>query len=114
MARALVEGGAIGAGMNMTRELGNLPANICTPSYLASQARALARGNAALGCKVLDEKKMKELGMGALLSVTAGTREPAVRISRSYVSAAAELAAAAAAAAADCSGRYPAAGQVRL
>ena len=84
MARALVEGGAIGAGMNMTRELGNLPANICTPSYLASQARALARGNAALGCKVLDEKKTKELGMGALLSVTAGTREPAQLIVLEY------------------------------
>ncbi len=83
-AYALVEGGAIAEGMNVARDLGNLPANICTPSYLASQARALARGNAALSCKVLDEKKMKELGMGALLSVTAGTREPARLIVLEY------------------------------
>jgi leucyl aminopeptidase len=72
------------AGANLARELGNLPANICTPSYLASQARALAAQHPHLHCKVLDEKKMAELKMGALLSVSAGSKEPAKLIVLEY------------------------------
>ncbi len=81
---ALAQGLAIGEGMNVARELGDLPGNHCTPSYLASQARALARKHKALSVSVLDEKKMRELGMGALLSVTAGTEEPAKLIVMEY------------------------------
>jgi leucyl aminopeptidase len=82
--RALAEGRAMAAGANLARELGNLPANICTPSYLASQARALAAQHPQLHCRVLDEKKMAELKMGALLSVTAGSKEAAKLIVLEY------------------------------
>ncbi|RMF96886.1 MAG: leucyl aminopeptidase [Gammaproteobacteria bacterium] len=75
--RGLAQGDAIGQGQNLARELGNLPGNICTPSYLAQQARRLARGDRRLQLQVLDEADMRKLGMGALLSVTAGTKEPA-------------------------------------
>ena len=81
---ALSEGGAIGRGMNLARELGNTPANICTPTHLAEQARALARRHTRLRCRVLDEKQMLALGMHSLLSVTAGTREPARLIVLEY------------------------------
>ena len=84
MQEAVSQGQAIGHGMNVARELGNLPANICTPSYLVKEARALARSNAKIKCTVLDEKKMRELGMGSLLSVTAGTNEPAKLIALEY------------------------------
>jgi leucyl aminopeptidase len=87
---ALAEGAAIGEGMNLARELGNLPANLCTPSFLAQQARTLARAQARMRCKVLDEKQMNALGMRSLLSVTAGTREPARLIVLEYRGAARE------------------------
>ena len=70
--------------MNTAKELANLPANICTPRYLAEQARSLAKGNANLTTQILDEKKMAELGMGALLSVSAGSDEPARLIVMNY------------------------------
>ena len=84
LSAALSEGGAIGRGMNLARELGNTPANICTPTHLAEQARAMARRHARLRCRVLDEKQMLALGMHSLLSVTAGTREPARLIVLEY------------------------------
>jgi len=61
-----------------------LPGNICTPTYLASEAKRLARGQAALSVKVLEEKQMKELGMGSLLSVSAGSDQPAKLIVMEY------------------------------
>jgi leucyl aminopeptidase len=82
--QSAANGTAIGKGMNTARELGNLPGNICTPSYLAKQAKALARTHNNLTVTVLNEKKMRELGMGALLSVTAGTAEAAQLIVMEY------------------------------
>jgi len=76
-ANALREGKAIGLGVNEARNLANLPGNICTPTYLARHARKLARNHARLTATVLEEKKMRELGMGALLSVSAGSEQPA-------------------------------------
>ena len=78
------KGSAIGAGVNRCRYLGDLPANTCTPSYLATQARALGRKHERINTRVLSEKQMRELGMGALLSVTAGTQEPAHLIAMEY------------------------------
>ena len=75
--RGLAHGRGIAAGTALSRNLANLPANVCTPSYLASQARELARQHASIRTQVLDERDMKRLRMGALLSVTAGTDEPA-------------------------------------
>jgi len=74
---ALDEAAAISAGMSLTRDLGNLPANVCTPSYLASQAKQLAKGEKRLRVTVLGEPEMKKLKMGSLLSVSAGSRQPA-------------------------------------
>lgn len=82
--KALAQGAATGTGMNEARELGNLPGNICTPTYLAQQARKLARRVENLKVTVLEEKKMKELGMGALLSVSAGSVQPAKLIIMQY------------------------------
>jgi len=70
-------GKAVGQGVNRARELGNLPANICTPTYLANCARELANDHKTLDVEVIDEARMKELGMGCFLSVTAGSAEPA-------------------------------------
>ena len=81
---ALDKGRATGLGVNTARELANLPANICTPTYLANYARQLARERAKLSTQILDEKKMAELGMGALLSVSAGSDEPAQLIVMNY------------------------------
>ena len=75
--QAVREGVAISAGMALAKDLGNLPPNICTPSYLAEQAQALALEFPALRVKVLDEAEMEQLGMGALLSVTRGSAQPA-------------------------------------
>jgi leucyl aminopeptidase len=81
---ALAEGKAIGLGLNEARNLANLPGNICTPSYLSRHARKLARNNARLSVTVLEEKKMRELGMGALLCVSAGSSQPAKLIVMNY------------------------------
>ncbi len=75
---------AIIQGMNLCRDLGNLPGNICTPSYIAEQSQQLAKTFKSIDCKVLDEKDMQKLGMGALLSVAAGSDQPAKLIVMHY------------------------------
>ena len=82
--KALDQGAAMGRGINEARELANLPGNICTPSYLAQHARKLGREQAKLSVSVLEEKKMKELGMGSLLSVSAGSDQPAKLVVMHY------------------------------
>jgi leucyl aminopeptidase len=71
----LTRGSALAAGMSLAKDLGNLPSNICTPSYLARAALDLAK-QYKLRCEVLDRPDMEKLHMGALLAVTKGTREP--------------------------------------
>lgn len=83
-AAAIEQGVAIGAGMDLTRDLGNLPANVCTPGYLAKQAKAMARGESKLKVKILDEAEMRKLKMGSLLSVSAGSRQAAKLIVFEY------------------------------
>jgi leucyl aminopeptidase len=82
--RALRSGEAIARGVSFAKDLGNLPPNICTPSYLADQARKLCGGNARLSAKILTEKEIEALKMGALLSVTRGSRQPPRLIVISY------------------------------
>jgi len=77
-------GDAIAAGVAVAKDLGNLPANVCTPGFLASTAKKLATGKGKLTTRVLNETDMKRLGMGSLLSVTAGTKEPAKLIVMQY------------------------------
>ena len=76
----LDHGDAIGKATQLVRHLGDLPANICTPSYLASIARKIVSKNKSASLKVLNETQMKKLGMNSLLSVTAGAQEPAKMI----------------------------------
>jgi leucyl aminopeptidase len=83
-ARGAEHGDSIATGVSLAKDLGNLPANVCTPSYLARVAKKLATGNGKLTTKVLNETEMKRLGMGSLLSVTAGTAEPAKLIVMQY------------------------------
>ena len=82
--QGLKHGDAIGQSVALSREVANLPANVCTPGYLAGQARQIAKRHKSLRVQVLDEAAMKKLNMGALLSVTAGTREPAKFIVLQY------------------------------
>ncbi|MBK1708333.1 leucyl aminopeptidase [Marichromatium gracile] len=82
--QAIAHGRAIGDGVALARELGNLPGNICTPSYLAEQAETLAADHPKLTTEILDEAAMAELGMGALLSVSRGSRQPAKLIVMHY------------------------------
>ncbi len=82
--KALSHAQAIAGGMTLAKNLANLPGNICTPSYLANQAKKLGTGNAKLKVSALGEKQMEKLGMGALLSVSKGSREPAKLIVMEY------------------------------
>ncbi len=75
---------AIVNGMALAKDLGNLPPNVCTPSYLGRTAQRLARENKNLQTRVIGEAEMKRLGMHSLLSVTAGTVLPAKLIVMKY------------------------------
>ncbi|HET6629849.1 MAG TPA: leucyl aminopeptidase [Woeseiaceae bacterium] len=75
---------AIVTAMSLAKDLGNLPANVCTPAYLARTAQKLARDDSRLQTRVLNEPEMKRLGMNSLLSVTQGSDEPAKLIVMQY------------------------------
>ena len=72
---ALAHGIAIAAGVQFTRELGNLPPNICNPAYLAEQAQTFASRSDKVECEVLDDAAMEALGMGSLLAVARGSAQ---------------------------------------
>ena len=82
--QAVREGMAISAGIQLAKYLGNLPGNVCTPTYLASEAMKLAVNHDKLKTSILEEKDMEKLGMGSLLSVSLGSREPAKLITMEY------------------------------
>lgn len=76
----LVQAGArrgqiIGEAVRFVRDLVNEPANVMTPTAMAERAREMA-SQVGLRCQVLDEQAMRELGMGILLGVAAGSEEP--------------------------------------
>lgn len=77
-------GSAVARGMAVAREMGNLPANICTPTYLAEQAKALAEKYKTMETQVLGEAQMRKLGMGSLLSVGHGSDEESKLIIMEY------------------------------
>jgi len=81
---ALKEAIAIAAGVQFTKNLANQPSNVCTPSYLAAQAKSLAKQYKSIKVKVLEESAMKKLGMGALLAVTKGSAQDAKLICLEY------------------------------
>jgi leucyl aminopeptidase len=73
--QALQEGQAVAAGMIFMKDLANLPGNICTPTYLAEQARAMASEH-ALEAEILGPAEMEKLGMHSLLAVAKGSHQP--------------------------------------
>src|SRR5690606_1567526 len=71
----IAQAAAIANGIDLTKELGNLPANVCTPTYLANTARKMAR-EFKLTAEILDRKQLQAHKMGSFLSVTNGSVEP--------------------------------------
>ena len=67
------EGHAIAEGMNLTKDLGNLPPNFCTPTYLANQAKKIAK-DFKMNSTILSQKQIEKLKMGSFLSVAKGSR----------------------------------------
>ena len=82
--RAVKHASAITTGMRLTRDLGNLPPNLCHPSYLAEEAKGLGKAFKNLKVEVLDEKKIKDLGMGAFYAVGQGSDQPPRLIVMNY------------------------------
>ncbi|MBE7544648.1 MAG: leucyl aminopeptidase [Bryobacteraceae bacterium] len=81
---ALRRGRTTGEAQNYTRILANEPANLLTPLKLVEEARTLA-AEFGLECEILDEARMRQLGMGALLGVAQGSAEPPALIVLKYV-----------------------------
>ena len=82
--KGLKTGQVVGQGMNVAKELANLPGNVCTPSYLATSSRSAANKYKKLSCRVFGEKEMKKMGMDCLLSVGNGSAQESKLISMNY------------------------------
>ncbi len=82
--KAYLEAQKIANGVKLTKDLGNLPSNVCTPSYLADQAKDLAKAHTKLTCKVLDKAAIKKIGMNTLLAVAQGSNEAPKLITLEY------------------------------
>ena len=74
--RGLEHGAAIAAGCSVQRDFANLPANVCTPTFLAEETRALAKRYPSLRVRVLDEPAIRREKMGCLLAVSRGSAQP--------------------------------------
>ncbi|MCW3148535.1 leucyl aminopeptidase [Stutzerimonas stutzeri] len=82
--RAARHASAIASGMAFTRDLGNLPPNLCHPSFIAEQAKQLGKSFKGLKVEILDEKKLRELGAGAFLAVSQGSEQPGCIVVMQY------------------------------
>jgi leucyl aminopeptidase len=74
--RGLRHGSAIAAATAVQRDLANLPANVCTPAFLAEQARALGKRQPSVSVRVLDQRAIRREKMGCLLAVAQGSAQP--------------------------------------
>ena len=81
---AIDTGRCVAHGVNIARELGNLPGNVCTPTYLANMAEDLAAAYDEITTSVLEEEQMKELGMGCFMAVSQGSAQPGKMIVMEY------------------------------
>ena len=81
--KALQRGLAIAEGITLAKDLGNLPGNICTPTYLAEQAVELGKRH-GLKVEVLDRKEIEKLGMNCFLAVALGSTQPPKLITIEY------------------------------
>ncbi|GAB4403958.1 MAG: leucyl aminopeptidase [Bryobacter sp.] len=84
LAEAVRTGAVIAEAQNFTRALVNEPGNLLTPTIMADKARDMAQIQ-GLDCDILDEDRMRQLGMGSLLGVAQGSAEPPALIVLSYV-----------------------------
>ncbi len=82
--KAIATASAIADGITWTRDFANLPANLCTPSYIAKEAVAFAKQHKSLSTRVLERKDMQKLGMNAFLSVSGGSSEPPKLVEMQY------------------------------
>ena len=73
--RSFERGRILGECQNFTRDLVNEPANLMTPMVLADRARTMA-AEFGLECEILDQDRMRQIGMGSLLGVSQGSAEP--------------------------------------
>jgi leucyl aminopeptidase len=80
---AIDRGKAIAEGVTLARDLGNLPGNLCTPAYLAGQARELGKRH-GFKVKILERTDIEKLGMGGFLAVARGSRQPPKLIVMEY------------------------------
>lgn len=85
---ALNKGQAIAHGISVAKDLGNMPANICTPTYLAEQAQALAEETGLIETTIIDEEELDAMGAGAFVSVSKGSSESGKFIIMKYQGAA--------------------------
>jgi leucyl aminopeptidase len=76
VSRGLVHGAAVAEACKVQRDLANLPGNVCTPTFLAEEARALAKRYRSLRVRVLDEPAIRREKMGCLLAVSQGSAQP--------------------------------------
>ncbi|MBW4051603.1 MAG: leucyl aminopeptidase [Proteobacteria bacterium] len=74
--RGLTHGAAIADACKVHRDLANLPGNVCTPTFLAQEARVLAKRHRSLRVRVLDEPAIRREKMGCLLAVAQGSAQP--------------------------------------
>ncbi len=81
--KAVRENQALKSGLDLARDLGNQPPNICDPAYLLREARKLGRA-ANVTVSALDERRMTELGMGAFMAVSQGSDSPGKMIIVNY------------------------------
>lgn len=88
---AVKQGVALANGMDLTKDLGNLPGNVCTPTYLGNTAKKLAK-DWKLKVEVLGQKQIEALKMGSFLAVTQGSVEPPQFIVLQYQGGAAKAA----------------------
>lgn len=82
--RAMLVGQAVANGVQYAKTLGNLPPNVCTPSYLANEAELLAKQFPSLSAAILDENDIEALKMGAFLAVAKGSIYPPRLITLEY------------------------------
>ena len=80
---AVARGAILAEAQNYARVLANEPPNVLTPMELANRARQLAT-ETGLECEILDQDRMRQLGMGALLGVAQGSAEPPALIILRY------------------------------
>ena len=85
---AAAEGAAMAAGVAFAKDLANRPGNVCTPTHLGEQAKAIAKKFKSVSVQVLTEPQLRRLKMGSFLSVTAGSDEPARMVVLKYQGAA--------------------------